>query len=385
MSSDFLCIEDLRKEAERRVPRMFYEYVDAGSWSEKTYRWNHSDLSKLKFHQRVAIDIAHRTTKSNMLDRDVSIPVALAPTGLAGMIYADGEILAAKAAEKFGVPFVLSMMSICSIEDVAAHTTKPFWLQVYILKDRAFLDNLMERALAARCEALVVTLDLQVGGSRYKDVRNGLAAPPRLRPRALLSMLRRPGWCMKMLATSRHYFGNVVGHVEGVRDISSLSAWASQYDSTVTWKDIKDIRRKWPGKLILKGITCPVDAQHAVDSGADAIVVSNHGGRQLDGAPSAIASLPGVVQAVGDQVEVHMDSGIRSGQDVLRALALGARGVYIGRAFLYGLGAAGEYGVLRCLEIICDELSRTMGMCGVTDIRSVSRDILVGAGLTQLH
>ena len=217
MSSDFLCIEDLRKEAERRVPRMFYEYVDAGSWSEKTYRWNHSDLSKLKFHQRVAIDIAHRTTKSNMLDRDVSIPVALAPTGLAGMIYADGEILAAKAAEKFGVPFVLSMMSICSIEDVAAHTTKPFWLQVYILKDRAFLDNLMERALAARCEALVVTLDLQVGGSRYKDVRNGLAAPPRLRPRALLSMLRRPGWCMKMLATSRHYFGNVVGHVEGVR------------------------------------------------------------------------------------------------------------------------------------------------------------------------
>jgi L-lactate dehydrogenase (cytochrome) len=372
----FACIEELRVAARRRVPRMFYDYVDAGSWTEDTYRANEADLAKIKFQQRVAVDIENRSLRSTMLGREVAMPVALAPTGLAGMLCPDGEILAARAAESFGVPFVLSMMSICSMEDIAAHTAAPFWMQLYILKDREFLTRLVERAKQARCDALVITLDLPVGGNRFKDKKNGLSAPPRFGVSTLLDLLTRPRWCLAMLGTRRHRFGNVVGHAKGVEDTASLSAWASQYDGSATWKDVEWLKRIWGGKLILKGITSVDDARSAVEVGADAIVVSNHGGRQLDGSPSAIASLRPVVDAVGHRLEVHMDGGIRSGQDVLRAVALGAHGTYVGRAFLYGLAAAGEAGVTRCLEIIKDELSRTMGLCGVRDVGDVGPHIL---------
>jgi len=372
------CIEDLRKLAQKRVPRMFYQYADSGSWTESTYRANENDFQKIKLRQRVALNMEGRSLRTKMVEQDVSMPVALAPTGLAGMQHADGEILAARAAEQFGVPFTLSMMSICSLEDVAANTSKPFWFQPYMLRDRAFMQRLIERAQAVRCSALVLTLDLQVLGQRHNDIRNGLSAPPKLTLPNILNMMTRPHWGLGMLGTKRRQFGNIVGHVSGVGDMSSLSAWTTkQFDPTLSWEDVAWVRRLWDGPLILKGILDVEDAKLAVKSGAQALVVSNHGGRQLDGAPSSINALPAIADAVGSKIEVHMDGGIRSGQDVLKAWALGARGTYIGRAFLYGLGAMGEAGVTKCLEIIHKELDLTMAFCGRTRIETVDRSILL--------
>ncbi|MGA0612364.1 alpha-hydroxy acid oxidase [Caldimonas sp. KR1-144] len=377
------CIEDLRVLAEKRVPRMFYDYADSGSWTEGTYRANESDFAKLKLRQRVAVNMEGRTLRTTMVGQEASMPVAIAPTGLTGMQHADGEILAAKAAEKFGVPFTLSTMSICSLEDIAANTTAPFWFQLYWMRDREFMEALMERARAARCSALVLTLDLQVLGQRHKDIKNGLTAPPKPTIANLINLATKPRWCLGMLGTRRHTFGNLVGHAKGVSDVSSLSAWTKeQFDPRLDWSDVEWIKRRWGGKLILKGIMDVEDARLAARSGADALIVSNHGGRQLDGAPSSIAALPEIVDAVGREIEVWMDGGIRSGQDVLKAVALGARGTMIGRAFLYGLGAMGEAGVTRCLEIIRHELDITMAFCGHTDIRNVDRRILLpGSGL----
>ena len=371
-------IEDLRVLAERRVPRMFYDYADSGSWSETTYRANVSDFNDLKFRQRVAINMENRSLKTTMAGQDATMPVAIAPCGMTGMQRADGEILAARAAEQFGVPFTLSTMSIASIEDVAANTSKPFWFQLYVMKDRGFVNDLIDRAKAAKCSALVLTLDLQILGQRHKDLKNGLSAPPKLTLPNIVNMMTKPGWCMGMLGTKRRTFGNIVGHVKGVENMSSLSAWtAQQFDPALSWDDVQWIKDKWGGKLILKGIMDPEDAQLAMRSGADALIVSNHGGRQLDGAASSIAALPGVIEAVGDGIEVHMDGGVRSGQDVLRAVALGARGVYIGRPVLYGLGAMGGEGVSKCLEVIHKELDVTMALCGQTDILKVGRQILL--------
>ncbi|MDA0333063.1 MAG: alpha-hydroxy acid oxidase [Proteobacteria bacterium] len=371
------CIEDLRKKAERRVPRMFYDYADSGSWSESTYRANEDDLQAIKFRQRVAIDVSQRDTTMEMLGKTVTMPVALAPTGLTGMQHADGEILAAKAAADFGVPFTLSTMSICSIEDVAANSDAPFWFQLYVMRDRDFIRRLVERARAANCSALMITLDLQIMGQRHKDVRNGLSAPPKPTLRNLINLMQKPAWCLGMLRTKRRQFGNIVGHVKGVKDMSSLADWTvSQFDASLSWDDVKEIRKQWGGKVIIKGILDAEDARAAVNVGADAIVVSNHGGRQLDGALSAITSLPAIVDAVGDKAEIWMDSGIRSGQDVLRAIALGAQGTLIGRAFLYGLGANGQAGVTQALEIIHKELDLTMGLCGQSKLRNVDKSIL---------
>ncbi len=356
---------------------MFYDYADSGSWTESTYRANQSDLSQIRLRQRVAIDVRSRNLRTRMIGQDVAMPVALAPTGLTGMQHADGEILAARAAESFGVPFTLSTMSICSIEDVAAHTKSPFWFQLYVMRDREFIERLIERARAARCSALMLTLDLQILGQRHKDVKNGMSAPPKLTLRNLVNLATKPRWCRGMLRTRRHQFGNIVGHVKSVDDISSLSAWiGQQFDPALNWNDVEWIKNRWGSKLILKGIMEPDDARRAADSGADALIVSNHGGRQLDGAPSAIEALPAVVETVGPRIEVWMDGGIRSGQDVLKAIALGARGTLIGRAFLYGLGALGQAGVTSCLEIIHSELDRTMALCGRTDIHDVDRSIL---------
>ncbi|WGG52446.1 alpha-hydroxy acid oxidase [Rugamonas sp. DEMB1] len=372
------CIEDLRRLAQRRVPRMFYDYADSGSWTESTYRANHSDFQAIKLRQRVAVNLENRTLAGSMVGQPVAMPVALAPTGLTGMQHADGEILAARAAEKFGVPFTLSTMSICSIEDIAAHTTAPFWFQLYVMKDREFINRLIDRAKAARCGALVLTLDLQVLGQRHKGLRNGLSAPPRLTIANLINMATKPRWCLGMAGTRRRGFGNIVGHTSSVTDMSSLSAWTSQqFDLSLSWKDVEWIKQRWGGKLILKGIMDAEDARLAVESGADALVVSNHGGRQLDGAQSSIGALPAIVDAVGKQIEVHMDGGIRSGQDVIKALALGAKGVYIGRPFLYGLGAMGEQGVSKCLDIIRNELDLTMAFCGLRDIADVDQKILL--------
>lgn len=372
------CIEDLRLLAQRRVPRMFYDYADSGSWTESTYRANSDDFGKIKLRQRVAVNMENRTLATTMAGQHAAMPVAIAPTGLTGMQHADGEILAAKAAEAFGIPFTLSTLSICSIEDIAAHTSAPFWMQLYVMKDRAFIERLIERARAANCSALVLTLDLQILGQRHKDLRNGLSAPPRLTIKNIANMMTKPRWCMGMLGTRRHGFGNVVGHVSGVSDMGSLSAWTSQqFDPALSWRDVEWIKKCWGGKLILKGIMDVEDARSAAQCGADALVVSNHGGRQLDGAPSSISALPAIVDAVGKQLEIHMDGGIRSGQDVIKALALGACGVYIGRPFLYGLGAGGQAGVKRCLDIIRNELDITMAFCGHRDIHNVSRDILL--------
>ncbi len=371
-------IEDLRILAERRVPRMFYDYADSGSWTESTYRANSDDFARIKLRQRVAVNMENRSLASTMVGLPVSMPVALAPTGLTGMQHADGEILAAKAAEKFGVPFTLSTMSICSIEDIAAHTSKPFWFQVYFMKDRDFMGRLVERARAANCSALVLTLDLQILGQRHKDLRNGLTAPPKLTLKNIMNMATKPAWCMGMLGTRRRGFGNIVGHATNVSDMSSLSAWtAEQFDPRLSWDDVEWLRQRWGGKLIIKGIMDPEDARMAAQSGADALIVSNHGGRQLDGADSSINALPAIMDVVGDRMEVHLDGGIRSGQDVIKALALGARGVYIGRAFLYGLGAMGEEGVTRVLEIIRKELDITMALCGLTDVQKVDKNILL--------
>ena len=374
------CIEDLRKKAEKRVPRMFYDYADSGSWSESTYRANEDDLQAIKFRQRVAIDVSTRDTKMPMLGETTTMPVALAPTGLTGMQYADGEILAAKAAADFGVPFTLSTMSICSIEDVAAHSSTPFWFQLYVMRDRDFIRRLVDRAREAKCSALMITLDLQIMGQRHKDVRNGLSAPPKPTLRNLMNLVQKPAWCLGMLGTKRRQFGNIVGHVKGVNDMSSLADWTvSQFDASLSWDDVKEIRKQWGGKVIIKGILDAEDARAAVNVGADAIVVSNHGGRQLDGALSAIKALPAIVDAVGDKAEVWMDGGIRSGQDVLRAIAMGAQGTLIGRAFLYGLGAGGQAGVTKALEIIHKELDLTMGLCGQPELRKVDSSILLAA------
>ena len=371
-------IEDLRRLAKKRVPRMFYDYADSGSWTESTYRANEADFQRIQLRQRVAVDIAQRSTRVQMIGIDAAMPVAIAPTGMTGMQRADGEILAARAAEKFGIPFTLSTMSICSIEDVAAHTTAPFWFQLYVMKDRRFVEALIERARAARCSALMLTLDLQVLGQRHKDIKNGLSTPPKPTLANLINLATKPRWCLGMLGTQRRSFGNIVGHAQGAGDISSLSAWtAAQFDATLTWADVEWVKKRWGGKLILKGIMDAEDARLAADSGADALVVSNHGGRQLDGAPSSISALPAIADAVGSRIEVWMDGGIRSGQDVLKAWALGARGTLIGRSFLYGLGALGEAGVTRCLEIIHNELDLTMAFCGHTDQRTVDRGILL--------
>jgi L-lactate dehydrogenase (cytochrome) len=371
-------IEDLRVLAKKRVPRMFYDYADSGSWTESTYRANESDFRKIKLRQRVAVNLECRSTATKMVGVDVRMPVALAPTGLTGMQHANGEILAAKAAEKFGIPFTLSTMSICSIEDITAHTKAPFWFQLYVMRDRDFIERLVDRAKAANCGALVLTLDLQILGQRHKDLKNGLSAPPKLTIPNIVNMMTKPRWCLGMLGTRRHRFGNVVGHVKGVGDLGSLSEWtAKQFDPKLNWGDVEWIKKRWGGKLILKGIMDVEDAKLAVASGADALIVSNHGGRQLDGAPSSIEALSAIAAEVGSKIEVHMDGGIRSGQDVLKAVALGAHGTYIGRAFLYGLGAMGEAGVAKTLEIIHNELDLTMAFCGHTKIGTVDRSILL--------
>jgi L-lactate dehydrogenase (cytochrome) len=372
-------IEDLRVLAKKRVPRMFYDYADSGSWTESTYRANESDFQKIKLRQRVAVNMENRSTATTMIGQPVAMPVAIAPTGLTGMQHADGEILGARAAKKFGIPFTLSTMSICSIEDVAAGTDRhPFWFQLYVMKDRAFIESLIDRAKAANCSALVLTLDLQILGQRHKDLKNGLSAPPKPTLSTILNLMTKPRWGLGMLGTKRHGFGNIVGHVKGVENMGSLSEWtAKQFDPALNWGDVEWIKKRWGGKLILKGIQDVEDAKLAVNSGADALVVSNHGGRQLDGAMSSISSLPDIVAAVGNQIEVHMDGGIRSGQDALKAIALGAKGTYIGRAFLYGLGAMGEEGVTKALEIIHKELDLTMAFCGRTDIKAVDTSIFV--------
>jgi len=346
-------IEDLRVLAQQRVPRMFYDYADSGSWTEGTYRANESDFQKIKLRQRVAVNVENRSTRSQMIGQDVAMPVAIAPVGLTGMQHADGEILAARAAKKFGIPFTLSTMSICSIEDVAKGTDgHPFWFQLYVMKDRDFIERLIDRAKAANCSALMLTLDLQIIGQRHKDLKNGLSAPPKLTIPNMINMMTKPRWGLGMLGTPRREFGNIVGHVKGVENMSSLSAWTNQqFDPTLNWADVEWVKKRWGGKLILKGIQDVEDAKLAVHSGADALIVSNHGGRQLDGAQSSIEALPAIVNAVGNQIEVHMDGGIRSGQDVLKARALGAQGTYIGRSMVYGLGAMGEAGVKTVAEI----------------------------------
>ncbi|MEZ5802215.1 MAG: alpha-hydroxy acid oxidase [Rhizobiaceae bacterium] len=370
-------IADLKALAKRRVPQMFFDYADSGAWTEGTYRANEEDFRKIKLRQRVLVDMTDRSLESTMIGEKVSMPVALAPTGLTGMQHADGEMLAAQAAEAFGVPFTLSTMSICSIEDVASATKKPFWFQLYVMKDRDFVMNLIDRAKAAKCSALVLTLDLQILGQRHKDLRNGLSAPPKFTPKHIWQMATRPGWCMSMLGTRRRSFGNIVGHAKNVSDLSSLSSWtAEQFDPRLSWNDVAWIKERWGGKLILKGVLDPEDAKMAAQTGADAVIVSNHGGRQLDGAPSSIEALPAIVDAVGDRIEVHLDGGIRSGQDVLKALCLGAKGTYIGRPFLYGLGAMGKEGVTLALEIIRKELDITMALCGKRNIKDVGPDLI---------
>ena len=375
-------IDDLHALYRRRVPKMFYDYCQSGSWTEQTFRDNESDFEKIRLRQRVAVDMEGRSIATTLIGRDVAMPVALAPVGLTGMQHADGEILAAQAAEEFGVPFTLSTMSICSIEDVAEHTTKPFWFQLYVMRDEDFVDRLIERARAAGCDALVLTLDLQILGQRHKDLKNGLSAPPKLTPASIANLATKTGWGRGMLRTKRRFFGNIVGHAKGVEDASSLSSWtAEQFDPRLDWDKIRRIKEKWGGKVILKGILDAEDARMALQVGADAIVVSNHGGRQLDGALSSIRVLPEIVEAVGDKIEIHLDGGIRSGQDVLKAVALGARGVMIGRAFVYGLGAMGKPGVTQALEIIAHELDTTMALCGEKNIHDVgAKNVLLPRG-----
>ena len=376
--SKITCIEDLRVLARRRVPRMFYDYADSGSWTEGTYRANQADFAPIQLRQRVAINMEGRSTATTMIGEPVAMPVALAPTGLTGMQHADGEIAAARAARAFGVPFTLSTMSICSIEDVAQHAGPGFWFQLYVMRDRDFIERLIDRAKSAKCSALVLTLDLQILGQRHKDLKNGLSAPPKPTIANLINLATKPRWCLGMLGTKRRGFGNIVGHVKGVENMGSLSEWtAKQFDPRLSWNDVEWIRKRWGGKLILKGIQDVEDAKLAADSGADALIVSNHGGRQLDGAESSIRALPAIADAVGSRIEVHMDGGIRSGQDVLKAWALGARGTYIGRAMVWGLGAMGEAGVAKALEIIHRELDLTMAFCGRTRLADVDRGILL--------
>jgi len=371
-------IADLYRIYRRRVPRMFHDYCESGSWTEQTFRDNVSDFDLIRLRQRVAVDMSDRTVAGTMLGQPVTMPVALAPVGLTGMQHADGEILAARAAEKFGVPFTLSTMSICSIEDVAARTSKPFWFQLYVMKDWDFVGRLIERAKAAKVSALVLTLDLQILGQRHRDLKNGLSAPPKLTPAVIADLATKWGWGLEMLQTPRRQFGNIVGHVTGVSDMSRLGAWtAEQFDPQLDWEKVARIKEMWGGPLVLKGILDPDDARRAVDVGANAIVVSNHGGRQLDGALSSIRVLPSVLRAVGGQTEIWLDSGIRSGQDVLKALAMGADATMIGRAFVYGLGAMGQKGVTTALEVIRKELDITMALCGRRNVATLDRDVLL--------
>ncbi|NLJ51147.1 MAG: alpha-hydroxy-acid oxidizing protein [Alcaligenaceae bacterium] len=382
------CIEDLRKVAKFKLPKMFYDYIDTGSFTETTYRSNAEDFQKLKFIQKVARDLSNRSIRSTLLGTEYAMPLAIAPTGLTGMQRADGEILAAKAAESFGVPFTLSTMSVCSIEDVAEHTSAPFWFQLYMMKDRDFMRRLIGRAKDAGCSALVLTLDLQVMGQRHKDIKNGLSTPPKPTLLNLLDFARRPEWCWHMSKTKRRSFGNIVGHVTGVADMSSLASWtADQFDPQLNWSDIEWIKEVWDGPLILKGIMCAEDAIEAYKHGADAIVISNHGGRQLDGAPSSISALEPIVEALaqhGSPVEVYMDGGITQGQDILRAKALGADGVMIGRAFLYGLAAFGQEGVEKSLKLLANELDVTMAFCGHTNLNNVTKDILLNPDILKI-
>jgi L-lactate dehydrogenase (cytochrome) len=374
------CIEDLRQLAKKRVARAIFEYVDRGSYSECTLRANRADLELLTLRQRVGIDVDRRSTRCTMLGQEVTMPVALAPVGLTGLNWADGEILAARAAQRFGVPFTLSTMSICSIEDLAGALEQPFWFQLYVMRDRGFAASLIERAKAAGCSALVLTLDLQVQGQRHRDLKNGLAVPPRLTVATALDIMTKPRWALNVLRGKRKSFGNLEGRIPDAKSLTTLSQWiAGQFDPTLSWKDVEWVKKLWGGKLVLKGILDAEDAKLALQSGADAIVVSNHGGRQLDGAMSSIRALPEVVEAVGEGLEVWFDGGIRSGQDVLKALALGARATLIGRAFAYGLGAMGEAGVTRALEIIQTELDVTMALCGIRNVREVDSNILRAA------
>ena len=371
-------IDDFKPIYRRRVPKMFYDYAESGSWTEQTFRENSSDFTKLYFKQKVAVDISNRSTASKMLNQDVSMPVAIAPVGLTGLQHPDGEIKAAKAAAEFGVPFTLSTMSICSIEDVAQNTSKPFWFQLYCMSDRPFIENLIDRAKEANCSALVITLDLQILGQRHKDIKNQMTAPPKLTLKNILNMATKPHWCFGMLKTRRHGFANIIGHATGVEDLNSLSEWsANTLMRTLNWSDLDWIIKRWGGKVVLKGIQDVEDAKMAVKTGVDAIVVSNHGGRQLDGALSSIRSLPSIIDAVGDQIEVWMDSGIRSGQDVAKAVSIGAKGVMIGRPFVYGLGAMGQQGVSKALDIIHKELDTTMALCGERKISDMNRDNLL--------
>lgn len=371
-------IEDLRIKYQNNVPKMFYDYTESGSWTQKTLQENSSDFSLLKLRQKVAVDMSNRTTKTKMIGQDVTMPVALAPVGLTGMQSADGEIKAARAAESFGLPYTLSTMSICSIEDVAKNTNSPFWFQLYVMKDQAFLEAIIERAKKAKCSALVLTLDLQLLGQRHLDIKNGLSVPLRPTLRNLFDLATKLKWSTQMLRTKRKSFGNIVGHVKGVNNVSSLMEWtANQFDLTLDWKAVEKIKQMWGGKIILKGILDVEDAKRAVQCGVDAIIVSNHGGRQLDGASSTIRILPDILEAVKSDVEIHMDGGIRSGQDVLKAVAMGATGTYIGRSYIYGLGAAGEAGVKKALEIIHKELDMTMALCGHNNINDLSTNNLL--------
>ena len=370
-------IDDLKKLAQKRVPKMFYDYADSGSWTESTYQLNETDFQRIKFRQRVAVDMSNRTTKTMMIGQEVAMPAALAPVGLTGMQHADGEILAAQAAAEFGVPYTLSTMSVCSIEQVAEKSPKPFWFQLYVMRDHDFAKRLVARAKAAGCSALMLTLDLQILGQRHKDLKNGLSTPPKLTVKNIANMATKPRWCLGMLGTKNRQFGNIHGHVDGVSNLSSLSSWVSeQFDLQLDWDDVARIKEWWGGKLIIKGILDAEDAKMAAQSGADALIVSNHGGRQLDGADSSIAILPEIVEAVGADIEIWMDGGIRSGQDMLKAIALGAKGTLLGRSYIYGLGADGKQGVRKALDIIHKELDMTMALCGHRDINNVTRDIL---------
>ncbi|MCA1335526.1 alpha-hydroxy acid oxidase [Pseudooceanicola marinus] len=372
------CIDDLKRLHKRRTPKMFYDYCESGSWTEQTFRENTTDFQKIRLKQRVAVDMTNRSLETEMIGQKVAMPVALAPVGLTGMQHADGEILAAQAAEKFGVPFTLSTMSICSIEDVAENTSAPFWFQLYTMKDEDYLRRLIERAKAAKCSALVITLDLQILGQRHMDLKNGLSAPPKLTPKSMADLATRWSWGLKMLQTKRRGFGNIVGHVDGITDPSSLMSWTSeQFDPRLDWKKIEQIKEMWGGKVILKGILDPEDAKMAAKVGCDAILVSNHGGRQQDGALSSIRALDPILQAVGGEVEVHLDSGIRSGQDVLKAVSMGATGTFIGRAFVHGLGAMGREGVEKALQVIAKEMDISMALCGKRRITDMTRDDLL--------
>ncbi|MEO5807970.1 alpha-hydroxy acid oxidase [Devosia sp.] len=381
---NMLTIDDLKRRARRRVPKMFFEYADSGSYTESTYRANEEDFASIKLRQRVAVNLEGRNLSTEMLGKAITMPVAIAPAATGGMQVADGEIKAAKAAEKFGIPFTLSTMSVCSIEDIAENTTAPFWFQLYVMRDRGFIERLIDRAKAANCSALVLTMDLQILGQRHKDIRNGLSTPPKFNAKSLWQMMQHPQWCLEMLGTKRHTFRNIVGHVEGGHDLSSLAVWtASQFDPTLNWTDVAWVKQRFGGKVIVKGVLDPRDAQLAIDHGADAVIVSNHGGRQLDGAPSSIRVLPEIVDAVGSKTEVFMDGGIRSGQDVIKALALGAKGTFIGRPMLYGLGAGGEAGVTRALDIIRKEMDVTMALMGERDILNIDGKNIYSNGLVQ--